>query len=303
MASSQTSTLRPSTSTSTTKMSTTSPSSQDHQLPEPSKSPSLTAAAWADTPYALIPTPLPSQSAYTSPTIPAASLIAHEMSHLHCMLLRGLNSLYQQAPHVQTESSIASFLQYGNHWCTTLNHHHATEETFLFPRIDALAGEALMTPNLAQHLTFEAGIEALDHYCLTTDPSAYSSQDFRGIIESFGSTLRAHLNDEIGTLVALDGKVDGDKLKALWRASSLHARSKTDKNIGLPMIIGTYDVTYQGGALSEFNLPIVLLWANEWVYSRKWADCWRFLPCDTRGRPRALVGAEEGTGMKERWKM
>jgi hemerythrin-like domain-containing protein len=79
-----------------------------------------------------------------------------EMANVHNLLLRGLNSIYLQAPHITLPADIADLLLYTKAWADTVHHHHSHEESILFPRIDALAKEAgvpesLMNPNVDQH--------------------------------------------------------------------------------------------------------------------------------------------------------
>jgi|SRR5579859_6795352 len=59
-----------------------------------------------------------------------------------------------------------------------------------------------MSQNLAQHQLFHSGFEAMDTYFTSVqkDPSLYSGEKVREIIESFGEVFVSHLTQEIGTL-------------------------------------------------------------------------------------------------------
>jgi hypothetical protein len=75
------------------------------------------------------------------------------MAVLHNGLIRGLNTLYLQAPHVQPQD-YADFIAYCLLWSETVNSHHHGEETNLFPAIEEAAGPEgkwLMGENLKQH--------------------------------------------------------------------------------------------------------------------------------------------------------
>lgn len=71
------------------------------------------AALWADTPFKLIPTP-----EYAKPKDADANMIwiATEMALAHNGLLRGLNSMYLQAPHVKLEADIYDLCTYAGFW-------------------------------------------------------------------------------------------------------------------------------------------------------------------------------------------
>lgn len=70
---------------------------------------------------------------------------------IHNTLIRGLNSIYVQAPHVKTDD-YAAFIGYSLCWSDMLSSHHAGEESIFFPGIDAGAGEkGLINAKIHQH--------------------------------------------------------------------------------------------------------------------------------------------------------
>lgn len=69
----------------------------------------------------------------------------------HNVIIRGLNSIYRQAPHLKPEDH-ADFIAYAKCWSEILGAHHKMEETSLFPQIEARTGETgLMQDNVEQH--------------------------------------------------------------------------------------------------------------------------------------------------------
>jgi hemerythrin-like domain-containing protein len=76
------------------------------------------------------------------------------MALLHTIIISGLNSIYQQAPHVSTEEN-ADFLAYVLAWVRTVNSHHRREELVLFPDIEKAFGDPIgrgvMQGNVEQH--------------------------------------------------------------------------------------------------------------------------------------------------------
>lgn len=246
-----------------------------------------TSKAWADSPLQLISTPFAGRTSLPK-DIHGADYIAHQMAHLHNIMIRGFNSVYQQAPYVKTPADIKDFLQYITHITDFLHHHHDAEEDVFFPALEKLVGKpGCMEPNVEQHRAFGAGLDELTEYPKTATPETYDGYEVRRIIESFGPVLAVHLADEIGTLQALR-LYDSKKLKAIWEKGGSYAQSLSAPAMAVPMIIGSHDLTYEGGVVSEFNLPFFMFWANDLVLSRKFAGCWKFLPCTSRGIPREL---------------
>lgn len=131
--------------------------------------------------------------------------IASEMANVHNMMVRGLNAIYLQAPHVQP-SDEKHFCTFIMHWHKLIFTHHAGEEEHAFPAIEAMAGvKGIMNNNVEQHHAFHGGLETLGAY--VTDCKAgkqkYDGRKIVEIIDGFGAALAEHLADEIPTLVGL----------------------------------------------------------------------------------------------------
>ncbi len=72
----------------------------------------------------------------------------------HNDMIQGLNSIYLQAPHVQTKDQ-RSFCSYIIRWHQLLHVHHSAEEAEFFPDVEAMAGErGIMEANVDQHHAF-----------------------------------------------------------------------------------------------------------------------------------------------------
>jgi hemerythrin-like domain-containing protein len=72
----------------------------------------------------------------------------------HNAIIRGLNSIYLQAPNI-TPKDNTDFINYAKCWHEVLNGHHEMEETHLFPAIEAKTGEkGIMAGNVEQHRQF-----------------------------------------------------------------------------------------------------------------------------------------------------
>ncbi|KAJ0163196.1 hypothetical protein CTA2_3366 [Colletotrichum tanaceti] len=177
--------------------------SQRQQRPQPPSN----MAFYADHPYALIPTPAFQNSQNEKETSEPDMFVrvASEMALVHNMAIRGLNSIYLQAPHVPAAESRA-FLRYVLAWHDLLHVHHSGEEADLFPAIEAMAGQAgLMDGNVSQHEEFRDGLAAFKAY---VDACASGREQLDGarlvaLIDGFGGPLARHLGDEIPSILGL----------------------------------------------------------------------------------------------------
>ena len=194
---------------------------------------------WADGPYPLIETPSKTQDIVTATSIAdvplaevaqkshAAIHAATEMTHVHNVIIRGVNSIYLQAPNVRNLSDIKDFLHFVKLWGNFVDRHHETEEESIFPDLETFTGEkGLMQHSVDQHLAFHSGLQKLKDYASNSAPEDYDSDKLKGLIDDFGPTLQEHLVEEIGALLALK-KYDSEGLMKVWKVSEVKARAKT----------------------------------------------------------------------------
>lgn len=141
------------------------------------------------------------------------------MAHVHNLILRGMNAIYQQCSSVSNPSDMADFITYVKTWCDMLHHHHAMEELHAFPKWDDIARAAgaegsISRGNIAQHRAFEAGFAAFRSYieALASGCASYDGTRVREGLHSFAATLNAHLHDEVDMILDME-KYDGRALK------------------------------------------------------------------------------------------
>ncbi|KAJ4373046.1 hypothetical protein N0V83_003337 [Neocucurbitaria cava] len=126
------------------------------------------AKPWADTPFSLLLIP-------GTPGAPTVSIlnVCIEMANVHNILLRSLNSIYLQCPHISTTNNstddVADLMTYITAWTDAVHHHHSLEETLFFPCVEELAKEVglesgLMGRNVEQHHLFEDGVREMGVY-------------------------------------------------------------------------------------------------------------------------------------------
>ncbi|KAH8705928.1 hypothetical protein BGW36DRAFT_435989 [Talaromyces proteolyticus] len=248
-----------------------------------------TSHPWADGPWSLIETP----SRTKDVTKHAAIYIANEMAFAHNAMLRGLNSIYLQAHHVSQPRDIADFLSFIHAWTGWVSHHHKMEEESMFPRFEEIMNKPhALEGNVQQHHTFQPALNRLVAYSAETKPADYQAGIVRELVEELAPSFREHLSDEITSLLAME-PYDTAALLKVYRECEAEA-GKQDKHIVPPMVLGLRDITFEGGnnwpviPMSSLSIPII-----RYVFARKHAGSWRFLPCDTWGKPRPLPFASE----------
>jgi hemerythrin-like domain-containing protein len=234
------------------------------------------------------------------------------MANVHNVFLRGLNSIYLQAPHVSDPTDVADLLLYTKAWADAVHHHHSHEEKILFPRIDALAKEAgverTMEQNVDQHQLFEPRIGETMAWVedVRQGKKEFESKVLLGLIDSFAPVLTKHLHEEIETLMGLEG-LDGEKVKQAMTDTANEGIKTADtvccvnsllrfivsllipgsQSLVVPQVFGCVDKSYPGSA--DFPpVPFILPWLNAYWFTRKHKGAWRFNPCDEWGRPRPL---------------
>jgi hemerythrin-like domain-containing protein len=129
------------------------------------------------------------------------------MSLAHNGIIRGLNSIYLQAPHLPPKdvAIVRDFLTYCQCWSESMHHHHDAEEKVFFPEIESISGiKGLMAHNVEQHRAFTPGFQEFEAYCRSCKPAEYDGLELRALVERFAEPLTQHLYDEIESLRALD---------------------------------------------------------------------------------------------------
>ncbi|PMD48704.1 hypothetical protein L207DRAFT_539882 [Hyaloscypha variabilis F] len=248
----------------------------------------------ADGPFKLIETPAHAQKATTpyDQYLEGASIMALS----HNVIIRGLNSIYRQAPHLKPEDH-ADFIAYSKCWFEVLDAHHTSEETSLFPEIEAKTGEkGIMKKNIEQHHAFLPGLEAYSEYLnsVTATPEIFSGEHLNTIIDSFASTLVEHLSDEIPTLLSLSRF--GSKLRFLDGVNTESKKSPLHLSMtgGVPFFFRNLDTEYEDGLWRGWPPIPGLVW---WVMQRSFVAwnwrLWRFASCDAHGKLKELPTLED----------
>lgn len=254
------------------------------------------APVYADHPFKLIQTPTYTRKQENSDFKPDLFIhTATEMAHAHNLMIRGLNAIYLQAPHI-VEADVPSFCKYMLGWHTMMHTHHDAEENHLFPYLEQVAGQKIMEVNVEQHRAFDKGLDEFRGYvdAVSAGTEKYDGQRVVRIIDDFGPVLMKHLEEEVPTMAGLGqygseekefkdmrkilGDLVADELKHLGLGGQVWVFSNVDNN-------------YEGGMWQNWpsEAPAVAKWL---VRSVLWrfvhADVAKFGSVDSSGRLRPL---------------
>ncbi|KAI1360613.1 hemerythrin HHE cation binding domain-containing protein [Xylaria arbuscula] len=245
---------------------------------------------YADHPFSLVTTPTSQLRNGEKPNefVTAAT----HMALAHNLMIRALNAMYLQAPHVQSQQE-KPFLQFAELWYRVVEHHHRTEEEIFFPMLEEMTGEkGVMQENSKQHDAFQAGLGTFISYvrqCISQE-KGYSGEELVHILDGFAPVLCQHFLDEIPTLLALEKY--GDKVKGFF-AKFVAEVEKTQQELGVlagaVFVLATHDVEFEGGIHDDFPpIPSVITWGLRNVAWWAHNDWWSFAPCDRAGKMRPL---------------
>ncbi|KAK5632362.1 hypothetical protein RRF57_008076 [Xylaria bambusicola] len=235
---------------------------------------------WVDGPFSLIETPsvkIKSDHFY----LKAAS----EMTHAHNVLIRSLNAILRQGPHIPTSTDpkycakdVTDFLNYVRCWVQMVHHHHWVEEEFIFPEMDKFSGKpGLMDEPRHQHELFQAGLTNLESYSINTKPEKFEwkgAQGMEHIIDSFSEDLTGHLYGEIEVLLTLSD-LDSEEFKKTWLKAETIAKQS-----------GNLKLLACGEDFPPF--PWFMPYLAHYAFAVR-NGSWRFNPCDFWGKPRPLA--------------
>ncbi|KAK0705786.1 hypothetical protein B0T21DRAFT_377584 [Apiosordaria backusii] len=258
------------------------------------------APGYADHPFPLIQTPVfaAKQDANAKPD--SFDRAASEMANAHNLMIRGLNSIYLQAPHIAAPD-VKPFCRYIAAFTNLIHVHHHGEETQFFPEVKKLSGvEGIMETNVHQHGVFKKGLHELDDYvtAVLADKQEYDGKKVVGMIDAFGGSLVEHLRDEIPTLQRLR-ELDGEdeKMAGLIEKIMNEEGESSMKALGMPGMLWYFanlDIHYENDMWLDWPAapgPVKFLSRNVfwWVYT----DLRKFGSVDRNGKLKGLYAVPE----------
>ncbi|KAH9220757.1 hypothetical protein DL95DRAFT_432971 [Leptodontidium sp. 2 PMI_412] len=248
---------------------------------------------WADTPLALIPTPI-----YLTKKHDLFTAGASHMCMVHNSIFRGYNSIYHQAPHVIEEDK-AAFIGYCLTWDKFLKSHTDNEDISLFPRTEELLGDkTIFLESHKEHDTFMPGLAKFHEYLTTLpSPNHFSGPKLIEIMVSFQDTLEAHMRSEITTIANLSTHANtpqaGSQKEKDTQAEFDKREGEKIREAGMtdvmPFFLFNFDCEYEDGLWKDWPpIPGPVRWGLINVAKVLHPGWWKFASCDGARRRREL---------------
>ncbi|KAJ8114178.1 hypothetical protein ONZ43_g4965 [Nemania bipapillata] len=247
-----------------------------------------TPPMYADMPLATLPTP----QFETGETDPFTIEASH-MALSHNSFIRGFNSIYQQAPRVQSVDK-ADFVGYCLAWHDCVDTHHHYEEIELFPNINKACGRTdLMSTAVNEH-AFHGGMERMKAY-LQHEGANFKADELIAILDSFKDALHSHLKAEPPSIVAL--RQYSTAQRPIDILGIADAAGKKQVNLSfvfnvLPVFLLNMETAeFEGGMWHDVFPPFkgVAKWILTKAVPAWHSGRWRFVSCSAEGKVKQLA--------------
>ncbi|KAK0100821.1 hypothetical protein ONS95_007269 [Cadophora gregata] len=255
---------------------------------------------WADTPLALIPTPI-----FLTKKHDLFTAGASHMCMVHNSIFRGYNPIYHQAPHV-AEPEKADFIGYCLAWHKFVKFHADNEDVSLFPRTEALLDDkTIFLESHKEHDAFMPGLANFQEYLTNLpSPTAFSGPKLLELMSSFQTPFETHMRSEITTIANLSTHPN---TPAAGSPKEKATQAEFDKREGdkireagmtdvLPFFLFNFDGEFEEGLWRDWPpIPGLVRWVVMGVARLLHPGWWKFASCDGGRRRRelyALAGTE-----------
>jgi len=158
------------------------------------------------------------------------------MTNAHNLLLRGLNSIYLQAPYVSIPADIKDLLIYCRAWIDTVYAHHAHEDAILFPDLIKLTGrEDIVSTEQESHRILHVGMERFGGWIhgIEADLQKWSwdgESGLKAVLDSFANVFAKHLGEEVDMLRSLKD-YDSQRLLEICERTENAAKQIDNKEV------------------------------------------------------------------------
>lgn len=250
------------------------------------------ARPWADAPIKLVTTPQ-----YETKKTDIFTTGATHMALVHNAILRGYNSIYQQAPHVQ-DADKADFVGYCQTWHKFVVSHHDDEEETLFAAVaKVLDDQTVWEGTLKEHEAFLGGLAAFHKYLAElASPQAFSGAELQRIMAGFQDAFEAHFHSEISTIAGLadhpkapkSGTPEEADTRALFKSWGKNTVTKAGTLDVVPFFLLNLDGTVEDGMWANWPpIPAPIKWGLTNLAGAYHGGWWKFSSC-AGGRPKEL---------------
>ncbi|KIM41577.1 hypothetical protein M413DRAFT_151442 [Hebeloma cylindrosporum] len=214
-------------------------------------------------------------------------LFAADMSLIHNVFIRGLNSIWRNAPLVKP-NDVGAFAGYSLTCMNAIQQHHHGEETLIFPYLQTKLD---MAHNIEQHEGFHAGMDAFEEYMkkVQTNEETFDAEKTRELLKAFADPLVQHLHEEISTLSpgrmkAFDDDQEG--VKNMYQQLEEHIKTQPGKLTVFPFVMSHHDPKL---APNWPPAPAPILWFSRNIAPWRHRSYWKFSPFTSHGVPQVYT--------------
>ncbi|KAF9045583.1 hypothetical protein BJ165DRAFT_1404743 [Panaeolus papilionaceus] len=239
-------------------------------------------------PYTLIP--LPEGTITQTLDEDLKGLMAIDMSMIHNVFIRSMNSIYVNAPKVAPKD-VPAFAGYCITALDTIESHHHGEETYVFPVLEKKIEE--IKHNVDQHKAFHDGMDTFRQYMLDlkSKKESYDGVKVQELCKAFADPLVQHLHDEIPTispekLARFDD--EPETLKKMFDKLEEHIKSQPGKLTVFPFVMTHHDFEK---APNWPPVPAPIKWFARNVAPHWNSSYWKFSPYTPKGASQTYTPA------------
>ncbi|KAJ8455591.1 hypothetical protein ONZ45_g18898 [Pleurotus djamor] len=210
-----------------------------------------------------------------------------EMSIIHNVFLRALNTVWNYAPLVPPKDQF-SFAQYCLIMVESIHAHHHNEETLIFPFLET---KISMEHNVEQHEAFQGGMNDFQKYFegVIAGTVKYDGAKAKALLTAFADPLVQHLHDEIPTLAPEElHKFEKADFDGMMAALEHHIKSQGGLFTVFPLVMCNHDFKE---VPNWPPIPAPLKWFVQNIAVRRHASYWKFASFDRTGQPRVYTPA------------
>jgi Hemerythrin HHE cation binding domain len=183
------------------------------------------------------------------------------MALIHNAILRGFNSIYQQAPHVQP-SDYASFIGYSLAWFHFVKSHHDDEEETLFPMVEKVIGKpGIWDETHAEHESFLGGLGKFNEYLteVQAKPETFDGKKLVALMDGFMEPFNNHFHSEIKTIAALSEGGEYPEAATIFKDWGKGTLTKSGYTEGVPFLFLNFDRTFEEGMWKDWPpMPAII---------------------------------------------
>jgi len=213
-----------------------------------------------------------------------AATLGIQMTLIHNVFIRSLNSIWYHAPLVKKGDEVA-FAGYSLSWIKIIHHHHHGEEEIIFP---LLQSKFDMSENVEQHAALVKELAAFEDYMkkVFETGEVYDGKKTRQLVEAFGDILVGHLHDEIPTISPERlGQIDKEELDAMVKVHSASVQSQP-MTTSFALVLTHHDFK---GFPTWPPMPGPILWIIRNVAYWRHYSYWKFSPFARNAEPQKYI--------------